>query len=120
MISHYRVDGDVDSHASLIPQPRSTTVSITSSLENVHSSNGAVNMCASLPEVSCEGDEPIIKDDLVSNTSQLSTGSQFSAAGQILTNAQMPSETEKPTPAPAHGSTGTVSFSLQDGILIEP
>ena len=78
LISHYRTgDGDVDSHASMIPQPRSTTVSITSSLENVHSnSSGAVNLCSGLPEVSCERDEPVLsKEDVAtSQTSPASVG----------------------------------------------
>ena len=81
LISHYRTgDGDVDSHASMIAQPRSTTVSITSSLENVHSSSsGAVNLCSGLPEVSCERDEPVVnKEDAASNSSQTSTGSHIS------------------------------------------
>jgi len=45
-------DHDVESNASLIPAPRSTTVSVTSSLENVHmKSASSHNVCASLPEV---------------------------------------------------------------------
>jgi len=81
LISHCRAgDGDVDSHASMIAQPRSTTVSITSSLENVHTtSSGAVNLCTGLPQVSCERDEPVVaKEDLTSNSSQTSSGSQTS------------------------------------------
>lgn len=77
LISHYRTgDGDVDSHASMIAQPRSTTVSITSSLENVHSSSScAVNVYSGLPAVSCESDEPVLsKEDVASNSSQSSTG----------------------------------------------
>ena len=66
----------MDSHASMIGQPRSTTVSITSSLENVHTtSNGAVNLYSGLPEVSCERDEPVLsKEDVASNSSQTSPG----------------------------------------------
>ena len=49
-------DHDVESHASLIPAPRSTTVSINSSLDTVYikSSVSTTNMCTSLPEVSCD------------------------------------------------------------------
>ena len=51
-------DQDIESHASLIPAPRSTTASITSSLENVHMKSAAsgsnIVVCGSLPEVSCE------------------------------------------------------------------
>ena len=60
-------DQDVESHASLIPAPRSTTVSINSSLENVHikSSISTNNMCTSLPEVSCDdGAETVKNQDL--------------------------------------------------------
>lgn len=77
LISHYRAgDGDVDSHASMIAQPRSTTVSITSSLENVHSSSSCgVNVYSGLPAVSCENDEAVVsKEDVASNSSQASTG----------------------------------------------
>ena len=55
-------------------------MSITSSLENVHTtSSGAVNLCTGLPQVSCERDEPVVtKEDLTSNSSQTSSGSQTS------------------------------------------
>jgi len=51
-------DQDVDSHASLIPAPRSTTVSITGSLDNVNTTKTAsnVNIYSGLPEVCCEED----------------------------------------------------------------
>lgn len=63
-------DQDVESHASLIPAPRSTTVSINSSLENVHikSSISSNNMCTSLPEVSCDdGAETVASQDSQGN-----------------------------------------------------
>jgi len=50
-------DNDVDSHASLIPAPRSTTVSITGSLDNVNTKSASnVTIYSGLPEVSCEED----------------------------------------------------------------
>ena len=69
-------DHDVDSHASLIPAPRSTTASITSSLDNVHAkSASSSNVCSSLPEVSCEGVSSIQRqnDDITSMTSPSSS-----------------------------------------------
>ena len=70
-------DHDVDSHASLIPAPRSTTVSITSSLDNMHTKSASnTNICAGLPEVSCQDDETlnvISSDDVISPTSSLQT-----------------------------------------------
>ncbi|XP_057310086.1 E3 ubiquitin-protein ligase RNF19A-like [Hydractinia symbiolongicarpus] len=47
-------DHDVDSHASLIPAPRSTTISITSSLDNVNTKSASNSNISRLPEVSCE------------------------------------------------------------------
>ena len=97
LISHYRTgDGDVDSHASMIAQPRSTTVSITSSLENVHStSSGAVNLCSGLPEVSCERDEPVIaKEDAASNSSQISAGSHNSKGDTYVLDDIVESKSE--------------------------
>ena len=100
LISHYRTgDGDVDSHASMIPQPRSTTVSITSSLENVHStSNNAVNMCAGLPEVSCESDEPVLNKDNVITTMSPSSSGGKSLKGDYLMqlNERLEAEEEPP------------------------
>lgn len=75
-------DGDVESHASLIPAPRSTTVSITSSLENVHLKSASTNnMCSSLPEVRCEEDQSIYssslsKDGSISNILQTQTSTE--------------------------------------------
>ena len=71
-------DLDVDSHASLIPAPRSTTVSITGSLDNVNTKSASnVTIYSGLPEVSCEENEIVIgnkqaSDDGISTLSSSS------------------------------------------------
>ena len=101
-------DQDVESHASLIPAPRSTTVSINSSLENVHikSSISTNNMCTSLPEVSCDdGAETVTSQDSSGNFPNApstsgntpSTSTTTTSKGNENINNIVSSRSESPT-----------------------
>jgi len=97
-------DQDVESHASLIPAPRSTTASITSSLENVNM-KGTTNgnngiLCGSLPEVSCEESFPTVKaeclvqqqPDALSHSSRTAQGECAELTQQIVAPCAVPEE----------------------------
>ena len=77
-ITSFHHEHDVESHASLIPAPRSTTISITSSLENIQAkSASSTNVCTILPEVCCQQQSvKLNRDDNISTVSMHSTSTQ--------------------------------------------